>query len=65
MDTVLPILLGFAMLATLIALFTGVIAFAFNTKANEKYAGKIMSLRVICQGVALAVFALMVALKVL
>jgi hypoxia induced protein len=65
MDAILPILLGAAMLATLGVLFAGVISFAFNTKTNAKYANKLMTARVICQAVAVALFGAMVLLHVL
>jgi hypoxia induced protein len=65
MDTLLPILLGAAMLATLGVLFAGVISFAFNTKTNAKYANKLMTARVVCQAVAVALFGTMVLLHIL
>jgi Hypoxia induced protein conserved region len=65
MDTILPILLGLAMLATLGVLCAGVIAFAFNTKANAKYSNKLMTARVICQAVAVAIFGVMVLLHII
>ena len=65
MDAILPILLGAAMLATLGVLFAGVISFAFNTKTNAKYANKLMTARVVCQAVAVALFGAMVLLHIL
>jgi hypothetical protein len=65
MDTILPILLGLAMLATLGVLCAGVIAFAFNTKVNAKYSNKLMTARVVCQAVAVAIFGLMVFLHLI
>ena len=65
MDAILPILLGAAMLATLGVLFAGVISFAFNTKTNAKYANKLMTARVVCQAVAVALFGAMVLFHVL
>jgi Hypoxia induced protein conserved region len=65
MDTILPILLGAAMLVTLGVLCAGVISFAFNTKANAKYSNTLMTARVICQAVAVAIFGLMVLLQAL
>lgn len=64
MDAIFPILLGAAMLATLGVLCVGVISFAFNTKTNAKYSNKLMTARVICQAVAVAIFGLMVLLQV-
>lgn len=60
MTDVLPFLVGAAMLATVVVLFAGIISFAFNTKTNAKYATRLMAARVILQGVAVALFALMV-----
>ena len=64
MDAIFPILLGAAMLATLGVLCVGVISFAFNTKPHAKYSNKLMTARVICQAVAVAIFGLMVLLQV-
>ena len=64
MDAIFPILLGAAMLATLGVLCVGVISFAFNTKTHAKYSNKLMTARVICQAVAVAIFGLMVLLQV-
>jgi hypoxia induced protein len=42
-----------------------VISFAFNTKTNAKYANKLMTARVVCQAVAVALFGAMVLLHIL
>ena len=60
METVLPFILVIAMGATVIVLFTGIAAFAFNSKLNAKYSNKLMTARVVLQGLALAVLALIV-----
>ncbi len=60
MDTILPIFLVIAMVATVIVLFTGILGFAFNSKLNAKYSNKLMTARVLLQGLALAVFAAVV-----
>jgi hypothetical protein len=60
MTNILPFLVGAAMLATVAVLFAGIISFAFNTKTNAKYATRLMAARVILQGMAVALFALMV-----
>jgi hypothetical protein len=65
MESVLPVLLGVAMLATLGVLFAGVISFAFNTKANAKYANTLMTARVVCQAVAVALFGALVLFQAL
>jgi hypothetical protein len=64
MQQILPILLGLAMFATVAVLFAGVIVFAFSPNLNARYGNKLMRWRVILQGVALALFALMVALHI-
>ncbi len=60
MTAALPYMLGAVMLATLGVLFAGVISFAMNGKADNKYATKLMAARVILQGIAIALFALTV-----
>ena len=60
---VLPIMLGLAMAATLIVLFAGMISFAVGGKMNSAYATRLMAARVMLQGVAIAIFALTVALS--
>jgi hypothetical protein len=64
MKQVLPIMVGVAMFATLAVLLVGVVAFAFSPGLNAKYGNKLMRWRVILQGVALALFALMMALHI-
>jgi len=56
---ILPFLLGGVMLATVLVLFAGIISFGFNTKADAKYSTRLMAARVILQGVAVALFGLM------
>lgn len=63
MDAVLPIILGIAMVATLIVLFIGLIGFAGNSKMNAKHGNKLMRARVVLQGVALALFAIIMLLS--
>lgn len=62
METILPVMLGLAMLATLGALFAGVVSFAF-AKDSQKYATKLMTARVACQAVAVALFAAIVLMS--
>jgi len=62
METILPVLLGLAMLVTLGVLFAGVISFAVSPKTNEKYATKLMTVRVVCQAVAVALFGAIILL---
>lgn len=49
-----------AMLATLAVLGIGIIGFIKGGEFNQKYGNKLMRLRVIMQGIALACFALAV-----
>ncbi|MBK8174640.1 MAG: HIG1 domain-containing protein [Rhodospirillales bacterium] len=56
MNSILPVLLGIAMLATVVILVAGIIAFAFNSGLNAKYSHTLMKARVVCQGVAIALF---------
>jgi len=65
METVLPVMLAVAMLATLGVLFAGVISFAAGTKMNQKYATRLMAARVVCQGIAVALFGLFVVFYVI
>lgn len=60
MNSVLPYLLGAAMVATVVTLFVGVIGFAFGGKASSRQATRLMGLRVVLQGVAILLFALIV-----
>lgn len=64
MESILPILLIVAMVATIVVLFAGIIGFGFNTRASAKYSTHLMTARVVLQGVAIAVFALMALLHV-
>jgi len=58
----LSYLLGFAMLATLAVLAVGVISFGVHGDFYMRNANKLMRLRVIMQGVAVAILALIVYL---
>ncbi len=62
MDTMLSYLLGFAMLATLAVLAVGVISFGVHGDFYMRNANKLMRLRVIMQGLAVAILALIVYL---
>ncbi|MDX2145165.1 MAG: twin transmembrane helix small protein [Rhodospirillaceae bacterium] len=59
--TILNVLLGFAMIAVLVVLATGVVSFAVGGDFNRKYANKLMQLRVATQAFAV----LMLLLRVL
>ncbi|TVR97475.1 MAG: twin transmembrane helix small protein [Rhodospirillales bacterium] len=58
MQTILPFILVAVMLATVGALFAGIVSFAFNIGGN-KQSTRLMSARVLLQGLALAVFGLL------
>lgn len=64
MDTLLPILLIVAMAATVIVLFAGIVTFSFSSRLNAKYGNRLMAARVVLQGVAIAIFAAIVLLKI-
>jgi len=59
---ILPYLIGLALFAVLAVLATGVIAMFRGGKFNAKYSNKLMRWRVITQGVAIALLALMFVL---
>jgi hypothetical protein len=56
--TLLNVLLGFAMVAVLVVLATGVIGFAVGGEFNRKYGNKLMRLRVATQAFAVAILLL-------
>lgn len=62
MSAFLPFLLGFAMLATLLILVVGLVGFARNGPFYKKHANHLMRARVIGQGLALLIFALIMFL---
>lgn len=62
MNAFLPFLMGFAMFATLIILVIGLIGFARNGPFYKKHANNLMRARVIGQGLALILFALIMFL---
>jgi hypothetical protein len=64
METALSYLLGLAMFATLVVLATGIISFALHGDFYLRNANKLMRMRVIAQGIAIAIFALIVILTV-
>jgi hypothetical protein len=56
------VLLVLAMLATLGVLFLGLFSMARGGEFNKRNSNKLMRLRIICQAVALALFALLMVL---
>ncbi|WP_119169357.1 twin transmembrane helix small protein [Algihabitans albus] len=57
MQTTMLVLIGIAMLMTLGVLFTGLLVMARGGSFNAKWGNKLMRYRIVCQGVALALFA--------
>jgi hypothetical protein len=55
-----PYLLGLALTATLVVLLVGIFSFAFNSEFHRKHGNTMMRARVIVQGIAIALFALLV-----
>ena len=62
MSPLIILMFVFAIL-TLIALGFGLFGMATGGEFNKKYANKLMSMRVLMQGLALAMLALMIFLK--
>ena len=60
MNSYLPALLIVAMVATLVVLVAGIISFAVHGKFYLKHSNNLMRLRVVMQGVALAIFGLII-----
>lgn len=63
MSSVIPYVLGLAMLATAGVLFAGIVSFAFGARSDRTLGTKLMTARVVLQGVAIAVFAVMMLLS--
>ena len=64
MEAALPYLLGLAMLATLVVLVAGVVSFGVSGDFYRRHANNLMRLRVVTQGLAVVVLALIVFLGV-
>ncbi len=62
MESFLPFLLGIAMFATLAILVVGLVGFARNGEFYKKNSNNLMRARVIGQGIALILFALIMFL---
>jgi hypothetical protein len=62
MTDILPILMIVAMVATLAVVVVGIISFAVHGKFYKENSNKLMRLRVLLQGLALILFALVAAL---
>lgn len=64
MEAALPYLLGLAMLATLVVLVVGVVSFGVHGDFYLRHANNLMRLRVVMQGIAVAILALIVYLSI-
>ncbi|MEE8351985.1 MAG: twin transmembrane helix small protein [Rhodospirillales bacterium] len=62
MEEMLPVLLGVAMAATLLVLIIGVVSFGVHGDFYKRHANNLMRVRVLLQGIAVAIFAGMVFL---
>ncbi len=62
METILPFLLGLAMVATLVILVVGLVGFARNGPFYQKHSNNLMRLRILGQGLALLIFGLIMLL---
>lgn len=58
MNTSFPVFLALAMVAVLVTLILGIFSMIKGGEFNKKYGQKLMRLRVVLQGVALALFAI-------
>lgn len=63
METVLNILLGFALVAVLLVLATGLTSFVKGGEFNRKYANKLMRLRVGAQAFAVLILLALLVLR--
>ncbi len=63
MDGFFVALLVFAMVLTLLVLFVGIGGFAAGGEFNRKYANKLMRARVLMQGIALILFAIVLLMS--
>ena len=59
MDAIFAFFLGASMFSTLLVLVVGVVSFAVNGDFYKRNANKLMRLRVLFQGLALAFFAIL------
>ncbi|PIW28245.1 MAG: hypothetical protein COW30_08060 [Rhodospirillales bacterium CG15_BIG_FIL_POST_REV_8_21_14_020_66_15] len=62
MEGFFTILVIIAMALTLLVLFVGIGAFAAGGKFNQKYSNKLMRARVLMQGLAIILFAVLMLL---
>lgn len=64
MEAFLPWLLGLAMFATLAVLVVGIVSFGVHGQFYQRHSNHLMRLRVLLQGIAVAIFALITYLAV-
>lgn len=63
MEGFFTVLMVIAMVLTLLVLFVGIGGFAVGGKFNQKYGNKLMRARVLMQGVAIILFAVVMLLS--
>ncbi len=63
MNGVLPYLLAITMVLVVGVLFAGIFSFAFGSRTDRHLGTKLMSARVILQGLAIALFAVIMLLS--
>ncbi len=61
LSVLLKVLVGIALVATVVVLFTGVVSMARGGSFNARWGNKLMRLRVIVQGTAVALLAVLAA----
>ncbi len=61
LSTVLKVLVGVALAATVVVLFAGVVSMARGGSFNARWSNKLMRLRVVLQGAAVALLAALMA----
>ena len=64
MGTVLMIVLAVALAGVVVVLSTGIVSMAIGGRFNERWANRLMRMRVLLQGVAVALLAAMMLLTV-
>ncbi len=62
LSVLLKILVGIALVATVVALFAGVVSMARGGDFDARWGNKLMRLRVVAQGAAVALLAVLAAL---
>ena len=61
LSVLLKVLVGIALVATVVVLFTGVVSMARGGSFNARWGNKLMRLRIIVQGTAVALLAVLAA----